>query len=459
MLKYWMGLICCIPVIVFAGTLAEGEDEQRDVVRESNSNGFISVDDLRVKRDGEQMWGIAAVVRNASIPYATEQVVKDSTVSTFVPMMFYRGDRFFLSGTEGGVNLFRQDEWEVNALVRMHFIDIPSSFQNQIGGDTGDIGFQLKYHFDDNLYSELELLTDPDGRISSQASVGGIYSYGDWRFRPEASLLWKESDYNSYYYGLTLESINAGADLKLGASGSYHVTSNLYLLGGAHATYFDGNIRDSEIVNSDWQGELYLGFGFFNDANKPRKSSLSNSPYLRVAHGWATPSNIGEIFSGNRVKDEFDNKLTSLFYGHPLTDELFGLPLDIYLTPGFVWHWSSDVQSSTQEYVVAVKAYYTVEWPVEWRIGVAEGLSYVDNITYIEQSEMDRKGYEPSNLLNYLDFSFDVNLGDLFNHKPLDGVWLGYSLHHRSAIFESASQFGRIKGGSNYNTIYLQFDL
>ncbi|MCW8330924.1 MipA/OmpV family protein [Photobacterium sp. SDRW27] len=418
----------------------------------------MSVDDLRVKRDGEQAWGIAAVVRNATIPYATSDVVEDSNVSTFVPMMFYQGDRFFLNGTEGGLNIYRQDDWEVNALLRMHFIDIPSSFQNQIGGDTGDLGFQFKYQFDDGLYSTLELLSDPDGRISSLASLGGVYLHGNWGIRPEASLLWKESAYNSYYYGLTFESINAGVDLKFGASASYHVTSNLYLLGGAHVTRFDSNIRDAKIVDEDWQGEAYLGFGFFNDAKKPRKSSLKNQPYWRIAHGWATPSNIGEIFSGNTVKDEFNNQLTSLFYGHPLTDELFGLPLDIYLTPGFVWHWSSDVQSSTQEYVVAIKAYYTVNWPVEWRFGVAEGLSYINHISYIEQTEMDRKGYEPSNLLNYLDFSFDVNLGDLFNQKSMDGVWLGYSLHHRSAIFENASQFGRIKGGSNYNTVYLQFD-
>ena len=32
-----------------------------------------------------------------------------------------------------------------------------------------------------------------------------------------------------------------------------------------------------------------------------------------------------------------------------------------------------------------------------------------------------------------------------------------HSKHHRSAIFETASHFGRIKGGSNYNTVYLQW--
>jgi len=70
---------------------------------------------------------------------------------------------------------------------------------------------------------------------------------------------------------------------------------------------------------------------------------------------------------------------------------------------------------------------------------------------------MERKGYRPSNLLNYLDFTLDFNLGDIFGGQLLDELWLGYGIHHRSAIFEKAQQFGRIRGGSNYQTFYLQY--
>jgi outer membrane protein len=59
--------------------------------------------------------------------------------------------------------------------------------------------------------------------------------------------------------------------------------------------------------------------------------------------------------------------------------------------------------------------------------------------------------------MNYWDFSVDIELGDLFNSKSLHNWWAGYSLHHRSAIFEKSSAFGRIKGGSNYNTLYVQY--
>ncbi len=98
----------------------------------------------------------------------------------------------------------------------------------------------------------------------------------------------------------------------------------------------------------------------------------------------------------NAEKDEYNNQLTSFFYGHPLTDEVFGFPLDIYLTPGIAHHWSSDVQSSSTEYIIAIKAYYTFNWPTEWRFGVAKAYAYIDSITYIEGSEMDRKGYTAS---------------------------------------------------------------
>lgn len=70
---------------------------------------------------------------------------------------------------------------------------------------------------------------------------------------------------------------------------------------------------------------------------------------------------------------------------------------------------------------------------------------------------MDEKGYLPSNLMNYLDFSLDINIGDLFRQEHLTGLYFGYAIHHRSAIFGSASQFGRISGGSNFHTFYLQY--
>lgn len=413
------------------------------------------------KTTGEQDWGLAIMGRMASVPFTAQS--GDQTVSTFVPMMYFRNDYVFVDGLEGGVFLtdWDDDAYQINLLTRMRFVDIPASVQNANQGDTADFGVQFRHQFSDAWHLDWEVMSDDEFRFHSNFRASAEYQWGDWSIKPRATLRYKDADFNSQYYAFseyTDQTIGAGVDLNLGIDARYHVASNLYLLGSTSVTRLDHNAYHADAVDDRYQGEIFLGFGFFNDKDTPRKSQLSNKRYLRVAHGWATPSNIGDIFALNREKDPYDNQLTSLFYGHPLTDELFGYPLDIYFTPGIVHHWSSDVQNASTEWVAAIKAYVTVEWPTRWRFGFAEGLSYVDNITYIEQSEMDRKGYTASHLLNYLDFSVDLNLGELVNKPSWNQVWLGYSLHHRSAIFEKASQFGRIKGGSNYNTIYLQFD-
>ncbi|MFV1982841.1 MAG: MipA/OmpV family protein, partial [Thiohalomonadales bacterium] len=248
-----------------------------------------------------------------------------------------------------------------------------------------------------------------------------------------------------------------GFDLSVGGTVRYHVISNLYLLGRVTLTMFDKATYQSSTISSPTEDEIYLGFAFFEDKTRKKQKKLKSKQYLRLAHGWATSTNMGEILSGGTVSDEFNNQLTSLFYGIPVSDTFFGINMPIYFTPGIVAHHKSSVQPRLAEYVVAIKLFYTIKWPTKWRVGVAEGLSYTSEITYIENKEMVEKGYRPSNLMNYVDLSLDIELGDLFNSKSMKNWWLGYSMHHRSAIFESSAAFGRIKGGSNYNSVTLQY--
>lgn len=424
-----------------------------------NTENTENTENTDVISEKEKQWGIAAVIRTASIPYATDI----ETVSTFIPMVFFENDYVFINGMEGGIYLYQYRDWQLSALMRLRYFDLPKELQNQVGGDVVDTGIQARYHFNDEWYIDSGVMVDPEFRSYLTFKIGAEIESGDWWFNPTIETRWKSADFNSYYYALNGETSNdenlgAGIDAKAGFMSRYHVTSNLYLLGGAYINRLDDNAYSSQYIDQRWEYEYFLGVGFFTNSDNSKKD-ISNKPYLRIAHGWATPSNIGDIINLDSEKDPYNNQMTSIFYGLPLTDEVFSLPVDLFLTPGYVQHWKSDVQNLSSEFVVAIKAYVTIPWPTKWRFGVAEGLSYINNVSYIEQSEMDKKGYKESKLLNYLDFSFDLNLGDLFNHRELDGVWLGYSIHHRSAIFENSSQYGRIKGGSNYNSIYVQFDI
>jgi outer membrane protein len=405
------------------------------------------------ERFTEQDWGIAIGMRYAEIPFVTAN--GDRTVADVVPLMFFDNDYVYVRGLEAGIKLVNTEQFKLNALLRYRWFDIPADVQNQVKGDAWDSGVQLRYRIGDwDLRSEF--MTDGDTRfytdIGFDTSLGNSYA----TLYPYIGVRIKTSAFNSKYYGFDQEYIEGGVELHAHIEGRYHLTSNLYVIGRIGGTVLDKNVQNSSFVIRGSTWDAYAGIAFFNNPDKPRNHTLRNNSYLRIAHGEATPSNLGEILGGHKADDPYHNKLTSLFYGYPLTDELFGLPLDIYLTPGLVYHHHSEVQESFYEYVLAVKAYYTLKWPLRWRLGIAEGLSYSSQINYVERTELEAKGYRPSKVLNYLDLSVDINLGDIFRSDSLRNTWLGYSIHHRSGVFETGAQFGRIKGGSNYTTLYLQ---
>jgi len=347
-------------------------------------------------------------------------------------------------------------------------------------------------------------MSDNDSRFYSTLNARYHWDQGSWDIIPYATLRYKSADFNDRYFGLDgfanpndltqtfSNKIGSGTDLTLGGEIRYHVISNLYLLGSAQITTLDSNTRDSLSIERGTFGEVYLGIAFFNDKTRKKSPSLKAKPYIRVAHSWATPSNIGDVLTFNAVDDVQNNQSTSLFYGHPIADSLFGVEaFDIYITTGYVYHHGSDPSDQTirpdsgintaelaglgnnpcngvdpctitydlqptNEYVLGLKAYYNINWPVHWRAGMAQGLSYIETVSNIEQKEMDRKGYRSSNLMTYLDFTLDVSIGDTFGARSMDDLYFGVGVHHRSSIFETSSAFGRIKGGSNYLSLYLQ---
>ena len=418
----------------------------------------------------EGNWGIALIFRSAEIPYNIPGTqVDDERVSDLIPVIYYENDYFFWRGLQAGFKLKTNEQWEFNLLGRYRFFDIPDDLQNEQNtneprGNRLDIGLQYRYKFSKELNADFELMDDTNGRSYINTIANFHWHSGSWDLSPYAQLRWKSSEFNNRYYGLEglvdpANSASPGSafDLTVGSTVRYHVVDNLYVLGRLSLTRFDKDTYQASTVSSPTQNEIYIGFGYFDDMKKKKPRTLKSRQYLRIAHGWATPSNIGDIFKFDIESDEFNNQLTSVFYGLPVADSLFGVPFSIYFTPGLIAHHQSEVQPRFAEYVLAIKGYYTVKWPTTWRPGIATGLSYTSKISFIEQEEMDEKGFRPSKLMNYWDFSVDIELGDLFNSKSLHNWWAGYSLHHRSAIFEKSSAFGRIKGGSNYNTLYVQY--
>ncbi|MGL6257820.1 MipA/OmpV family protein [Vibrio sp. WXL210] len=409
----------------------------------------------------DQTWGVSAQYRIATVPFAVGE--KKETTSSFVPLIHFENDYFYIDGFDAGYKAYSLGAWRFDIMSRLRLIDLPEDLQHEYGSAKLDMGAELTYQLTQATHTKLNILSDAEGRAQANWQVATEYSNQDWWFKPSVTLRYKSADFNSHYYAVedfTNQRIGAGVDANIGIEGRYHVFSNLYFMGSTSLTILDHNAYNADAIDSNAQGEIYLGFGLFNQPERTKRSDVKAKPYWRIAHGWGTLSNLGEIIRFQTEKDEFNNQMTSIFYGHPLSDTLFGFPIEIYLTPGIGRHWSSEVQGASTEYIAAIKAYYTFEWPFRWRFGVAEGLSWVDRTTYLEYQDMivEKDQYTTaSRLLNYLDFSFDFSLGDAFDRPEWKDVWLGYTIHHRSAIFEASAQYGRMKGGSNYNMVYLQY--
>jgi len=405
-------------------------------------------------------WGLGMVIRTGSVPFNNPAIVTPDTVTSAVPMLYFKSDYIYMDGFEGGFKYEINKDWRVALITRLRFSDIPKDFQNEFQSTTYDFGPQLRYKFNQDNFLDLEVMTHIKGHNYANLSYKGDFNTGGFEIKPYLTFRAKSSGFNSLYYAIepvSGQKIQGGIDTTLGIDTKYHLVSNLYLLAGADVTILDKAAKDARAVDKGYEYGVYAGLGLFKEPPKDSHRSISTKPYIRIAHNWATHYDLDQIIGGSFARDEYHHQLTSVFYGHPLTDNLLGLPIEVYLTPGFALHHRSEVQGILREYDIGFKAYYTIPLPIRIRLGAAEGLSYINEVSWIERTDLIEDGDQaPSKLLNYLDFSVGVNLGDLFFNKSMEEVWLGYNIHHRSGIFSESAQFGRVNGGSNYPGVYVQ---
>nr|WP_087016312.1 MipA/OmpV family protein [Thaumasiovibrio subtropicus] len=415
-----------------------------------SSTAFAKNSDIYKK----ESWGVGIGYRTTNVLYDTDE----GHVGDVIPLLFYQGENVYLDGLSGGVYIYQGERFSSGLEAKARLFDLPKRYQNLIQATQLDFGGGITFHYTPEMDIKLSLLSDVDGRTYSALSTQYQINGGRWDAQPFAMIEAKSSRFNNAYYGLFHKDIGSGFQYTAGIKGRYQLYENLYAVGKSSVTLLDGKTYRNGAVNERVDWDAFLGVAFFNSPGQKTHSQLDNKAYIRMATGVATESSFMDILGFHNKTDPNRNKMSSLFYGHPIADSLFGMPIDFYLTTGYVHHHKSNVQSSFSEYVLAIKAYYTFKWPTRWRLGFAEGVSYSEKISYIEHKGVMNNGYYPSRFMNYLDLSVDVNVGDLIGNKTLRNLWLGYSVHHRSGIFTQSSAFGRIKGGSDYNTLYLQWD-
>lgn len=398
----------------------------------------------------DYFWGLGSALRSASVPYAGSD---NPRIDSYVLLLYLETPYLFLNGTEGGIKLYDDASWQLAAYGAMHFVDMPRHNDNYFTDDTADLGLLLS-HKDGRTHTDLLLLSDPAWRLHAKLRIGTDRTEGALQWHPYATFEYNSAAYNSYYYGNGRVSIKDDAVAEAGIDTRLYLTDDIALIGNAKLHYIGANSAAAATTQGAYQSEFYVGAGLFQSPKRP-SHTFRPKGYVRIGFGEATPSSFSENIQGEGARDLHALYMLSLFYGLPLSKTLFGTDIHTYFTPGFVHHFANSLQPPAQEYIGAIKFFYRP--PTWWlRFGFATGLSYITRTTYIERYINTKDGYDhTSHLLQNIDISFDVSLSHLLGGRWRN-LWFGYALHHRSGVFESAHQYGQIKGGSNYNTLYLQ---
>jgi MipA family protein len=178
----------------------------------------------------------------------------------------------------------------------------------------------------------------------------------------------------------------------------------------------------------------------------------SATPYaMRAAYGQYTPTPLKDNLVG---ETNIDNRQTGIFdlaLGYKLHQ---GNIFDFGLSAHYTRFLDRSYQENTNGYAGGVKlAYKLFPWSkyVKTRFGVTEGLSWVERIPYMENRHFtSKKNRRTSKLLNFLEITLDVSLGDIVRVNKLTDTYIGIGVWHRSGVFQKFASFHNTGLGTNY---------
>jgi outer membrane protein len=220
-------------------------------------------------------------------------------------------------------------------------------------------------------------------------------------------------------------------------------------------------VRNSPIVEGDRvQPGVFAGVMY--DFSPQTRSWPEGRPTIaRVFYGPSSECDMLQIVRLNCTKTHTQDQTSVAGYeiGRPLVQRLNDWPLDIAVLVGLVRHKERGLQGDFWQVNGYLKAYYYgLPWShrVNTRLGFGAGLSYARRVPFMEQRDQAVRGRDTSRLLNYMDPSIDVSLGDVIGSRRLRDTYVGLGVSHRSGIFGSSQLLGNVNGGSNYIYSYVE---
>jgi MipA family protein len=380
-----------------------------------------------------------------------------------VPQFRYDSKYFYLQSDRIGLKL-ESGAARYELFLRRRFEGfasdrVPESMAGlgtRAGGD--DLGVAVRYRLGAGAVYAEAMKNVSEESEGTELRLG--YRYEGWwsgalRWRPYATLAWRDAKLNNYYYGVPGYEPGSGVNLELGLLAAYRFTQRWQLLAGVGLTRWSGGVADSPAFEDGTQTHAMLGlmYGFKPD----QASEWDRRPLIvRLGYGGSSDCDLLPILGWQcaTVNTQDDTSIIKLDVGQILVKKVNGWPLDLAGFIGFVKHEERGLQDDFWEVNAYFKPYYYFgPWwreRLRTRFGFGAGISYVSRIPFTEQRDQALRNRDTSKLLLYLDPTIDINIGDLFRTRELRETYAGIGVSHRSGVFGSSRLFNSVNGGSNY---------
>ncbi len=396
------------------------------------------------------------------------------------PLYLYEGERFYLHPTRAGMKVYNDSAHRFDLYFNFRLDGFPDEIPSSLAGmqrreSTTDFGVSYAYRAPWGTL-KAEFMHDVHNVTKGhEARLGYSYNWtsGRWHLQPSATVSLRSSELNNYYYGVRPGEATAirpaympgaGTDVWLGLIGHYEFSGGWRLLGGVGLNWLDSNVRGSPIVQDGMRPTVFLGAAY--DFGKPQLAPAGTGEPLivKVLYGKSTDCNLNKIivFSCGSTNTTDNTRIVGVELGKPFATGVRGWPLDIMGYISLIGHDENNLQPDFLQLNAYMKAYYYgFPWreKVRTRVGMGMGISYAQRVPFIEARDQALRNRPTSRLLNYLDPTIDISVGDLIGSRAMKETYMGFGVSHRSGMFGSSQLLGNVDGGSNYIYTYVEWKM
>ncbi len=320
-----------------------------------------------------------------------------------------------------------------------------------------------------------------------QASLQHHQPWGPFLLTPELDLSWRSAALNRYYYGISAQEATtalpayhpgAGMNAGLGLQAQTWISDRWQVMGGASAAAFSKTLANSPIVQKRGMASFYLGMAYDFEPHlashqKTATDAVGDASFwnalkpdsLKLSSGASTANGCSLVgivsMQCLNVNHTVFTALVGIQGGKRVIQDWHDWPLDVFVEVGLDRHLEHGQQTDAIQVEGAVKFFYhRFPWDAFFhtRLGLGIGVSDASRPLFAEWNPKDTQVSQAprSHLMNYMEPTVDISLGDIFYVDDWRQTYLGFGVSHRSGIFSSARLLGKVDGGSNFMVVYLE---